>query len=65
MIMNFHYAGVVSEEEWDIIDEDSKTITLGDTFNPDDAWKFDKKTGRCLNDKTDFGARRSIKPIVQ
>lgn len=63
LTMNFHLAGVVSHEDYDVINEDEKTITLGDLNNSETEWVFNKKTGKCLNDDTTFGARRSIKPI--
>lgn len=39
------------------------TITLGDLGDSETKWVFNKKTGKCLNDNTMFGASRSINPI--
>jgi hypothetical protein len=59
--MYFHLAGVVSEEVLPVHEETEKTISLKDD---DTIWQFDKKTGKCLNDNTAFGAKRTIKPIT-
>lgn len=59
IIMHFHCAGVVSDEEVEVIKETKTTITVDDS---DNERVFDKKTGKCLNDNTVFGARRTIDP---
>jgi len=58
IIMFFHCAGLVSEEEWEVTNIDENTIELGNE------WNFDKKTGKCLNDNNMFGAKRTIKPLL-
>lgn len=65
--MFFSCAGVVSEEERIVKKFDDKTITTDETIHPDNSKKeeyekFDRKTGRCLNDNTMFGGRRFIDP---
>ena len=61
-IMLFHCAGVVSEEEQEVLAvHKDNTITL---LTDDDARKckrFSLKDGSCLNDTTDFGCWRTLK----
>lgn len=54
--MLFHGFGLVSDEESKVIvvHEDA-TITL------ENEYRFDTKTGKCLNDDTTFGCHRSLK----
>lgn len=54
---NFHAFGVVSQEETEIIEITKDYIQISDG---DPEYKFDRKTGKCLNDNTDFGCRRSL-----
>lgn len=66
--MHFHCAGVTSNEEVTIKSVDEKTITITDTWHSDKSGEeengmFDRKTGKCLNDNTSFGARRTIDPM--
>lgn len=56
IIMHFHCAGVVLDEEWEVTDVSDKHIYL-------ENWIFDKTSGRCINDDNTFGARRTIDPI--
>lgn len=62
----FHAAGVISEEDRIIKDIDAKVITTDTTLHPDKGGeeyeRFDRKTGKCLNDNTIFGCKRRIDP---
>jgi hypothetical protein len=54
--MLFWYAGLVSEEQSEVYKAHKDgTVTLVNDF------RFDVKSGRCLNDNTWDGARRSLK----
>ena len=57
--LNFHCAGVVSHEEMTVLYFDDETITTDDT---EGGRIFDRKTGKCLNDSTSFGSKRTIDP---
>jgi hypothetical protein len=63
----FHCAGVVSKEDRIIVDFDDTTITTDETIRPDTGGeeyeRFDRKTGKCLNDNNYFNSRRTIDPI--
>lgn len=59
----FRCCGVTSNEEETVIKEDADYIWIEDANPSGDSYKFDKKTGRCLNDNTTFGASRFITPI--
>lgn len=60
--MLFHAFGSVSEEEYSIVELSDDEITIDDTFGPNDELrKFNRKTGKCLNDTNSFGAYRTIK----
>ena len=54
--MYFHLIGLISEEDFTInkVHKDG-SVTLSNGY------RFDTKTGKCLNDNTDMGASRSIK----
>lgn len=56
MTMHFCYAGTVSDEESDIVSDDGTEVLLANGF------RFEKATGRCLNDETWGGASRTIDP---
>lgn len=58
--MYFHFNGLVSESEETIhrIDENLIELKSEEVFG----FIFDRKTGRCLNDNTFGGARRTITP---
>lgn len=56
--MYFHYAGLVSKEKTVVVEVDDKFVHLD--RGGDEPWKFDMKTGECLNDNTWGGARRTI-----
>ena len=62
----FKCAGVTSTEKRAVYDFDEKTITTNETLHPDKGGeeyeKFDRKTGKCLNDNTTFGGSRYIDP---
>jgi len=62
LIMYFHGAGVVSEEECVILSFDDKTITISDG---EDGKKFHRKTGKCLGDDNFGGFYRTIKPCIE
>jgi len=53
--MLFKGAGVVSEEEYEIMEVSEDTITL------DNEYTFSTFNGDCLNDNTTLGFRRSLK----
>jgi len=53
--------GLASEEEYDIIEETNEYIVLNTDEDPSECFKFDKKTGKCLNDNNSFGAKRQLK----
>ncbi len=54
--MKFHLIGLISEEEATVINVSRKNIvTLDNNF------KFDGRTGECLNDNTYLGAKRTLK----
>ena len=64
--MCFSFAGIVSEEQVIIIKITDKEIIIEDVWHSDESGeeengRFDRKTGKCLNDNTYLGARRSIK----
>lgn len=55
IIMKFHFAGQVSEEEHDVI------LVEGDILTLDNDHQFSIITGECLNDNTFMGAKRTLK----
>lgn len=57
--MEFHMMGLITYEELEINDLEEGIIYLGECY--DDAWKFDIKTGKCLNDNNFLGAFRRLK----
>jgi hypothetical protein len=63
----FHGAGTVSKEKRTVIDFTDAVITTNETIHPDNGHgeeneRFDRKTGKCLNDNTMFGFKRTIDP---
>lgn len=62
----FRCAGCVSEESRIIKSFDEKTIITTTTISPDCGGEeyemFNRKTGKCKNDNTSFGASRYIEP---
>ena len=60
-VMLFHLAGLTSEEEFNVKSERKGIITLDMDDDPKRCYKFDTKTGKCINDDTTFGARRTLK----
>lgn len=62
----FRCAGVVSEENRTVRTVTKDCITTDETLHPDKGGeeyeKFDRKTGKCLNDNTMFGGSRRIDP---
>ena len=63
----FHCAGVVSEEERVVKKFNKDFVWTDETIHPDSGGeeleRFDRKTGKCVNDNTMFGAKRRIDPI--
>ena len=59
--MLFHYAGVVSEERYEILSVKGSVVTLRTDEDPTQCFRFDSDTGKCLNDNTAFGAKRTLK----
>ena len=59
VVMKFSYAGLVSEEDCEVVTvHKDKTVTL------DNDYRFSIEDGRCINDNTFGGARRSLKLSV-
>lgn len=61
--INFHCAGVVSQEQLKIIDIQGDVLITDETFNGDNGEekrKFNSITGKCLNDSNYFGSKRTI-----
>ena len=56
VIMLFHCAGLVSEEEWEVV-----TVHKDNTITLDNEKRFSLEDGSCLNDDTTFGAKRTLK----
>jgi hypothetical protein len=54
---NFHGFGVISQEETEITEITENYIQIS---HGEPEYIFDRATGRCLNDNTDFGCRRSL-----
>lgn len=65
--MYFDLLGLISTEKYEVLEEDELSLTLNELGHDDKGKegyrKFEKKTGRCINDNTYLGARRYIKPI--
>jgi hypothetical protein len=65
--MYFSVAGMKSYNKVTIKEFTDTTITITDTWHADKSGVeengiFDRKTGKCLNDNTNMGASRYIKP---
>lgn len=60
--MYFKLAGITSLEDEEVAKEDGKYIYIQ---RDEDGrfWQFEKKSGKCINDYTAFGAKRYIDPI--
>lgn len=61
----FTMGGVTSVEKRMVVGLDRNTITTDNEITPDNSSEreneiFSRTTGKCLNDNTSFGARRSI-----
>lgn len=61
----FKCLGVTSDEEEIILKEDSDSVWIEDANPSGNPYKFDKQTGKCLNDNAMFGGSRFIKPICK
>lgn len=59
--MLFHGFGEVSEEEYSVVKVEGDIITLDTDEEPAKCYRFDTKTGRCLNDNTYMGCKRTLK----
>lgn len=60
--MLFHLIGLTSEEEHEVLSvHKDGSITLRTDEDPRRCFRFDTRTGRCLNDSTDMGASRTLK----
>lgn len=59
--MYFHCFGTTSKEKTKVVDISDDYVYL--ERDDDRTWKFDRKTGECLNDETMFGAKRTIDPV--
>jgi hypothetical protein len=60
--MLFHGFGLVSEAKHTISEVKANgTVVLDTDEDPRKCFGFDPATGRCLNDKTDFGCHRTLK----
>lgn len=57
MKFNFHCAGVISQEKTIVTKVGRSYIQIS---HGEPEYQFDKKTGKCLNDSTSFGAHRSL-----
>lgn len=60
--MAFHGAGVTSLEKHIISNFDAKHIWITTENSKGEFYKFDRKTGKCLNDNTFGGFSRTILP---
>ena len=61
--MLFTMFGVTSEEEYEVILVEDGVVTLDTDECEDDCFKFDEKTGECLNDNDFGGAKRTLKIV--
>jgi len=59
--MRFHGFGEVSEEEYTVIKKLKEIITLDTDEDIKKCFKFDIKTGKCLNDNRYMGCYRTLK----
>jgi len=64
MVMFFTIAGETTQDDCIVMELDDDTISLNDVFEDEDGnecyRKFDRRTGRCLNDENFAGGRRWI-----
>lgn len=60
--MLFHMMGISSEEECEVkIVHKDGTVTLNTDEDVQKCYRFDPKTGKCINDNTVLGAHRTLK----
>lgn len=59
--MYFHCAGVVSEQRMDILEDTRFTIVLDG--GQDCPYIFLKQSGKCLNESSELGCYKTIRPI--
>lgn len=60
--MLFHLMGISSEEECEVlVAHKDGTVTLKTDEDHQKCYRFDTKTGACLNDNTVLGAHRTLK----
>lgn len=55
--INFHLAGIVSSEKATVTKVTKEYIQIDDG---EPEYRFDKKTGKCINESSYFGAYRTI-----
>lgn len=61
--IDFHAAGTVSTELEKVLKVDKNTVTIGDEYTEEQyQYQFDILTGKCLNDNTYGGGRRTLNP---
>jgi len=60
--MAFHGAGVTSHENKTIANYDDNFIWIDCENTEGEFYKFNRKTGKCVNDNTFGGFSRTIKP---
>jgi hypothetical protein len=60
--MEFHYAGLVSTEEYIVTRSGKNYIEIDCELRGKNA-RFDPETGKCLNDITDLGAFRRLRVV--
>ena len=60
-ILLFSMCGFTTEEEYTVIDVSDGAVTLNTSEDKDECFRFDRKTGKCLNDKDFAGASRALK----
>lgn len=59
--MLFYGFGETSEEEFTVIGVNRDTVVLNTDEDYEKCYRFNFKTGECLNDNTTFGCSRSLK----
>jgi hypothetical protein len=57
ILFNFHCAGVVSQEETTVTKVGKDYIQISDG---EPEYRFDKKTGNCLNENNYFNSKRTL-----
>ena len=60
-ILLFSMCGFTTEEKYTVIDVSDGAVTLDTSEDDDKCFRFDIKTGKCLNDENFLGASRALK----